>query len=600
MILRNKILALALPLSLIPFILSAFGVFYFILRNEQTRQQEEVEKRLAEAVVNLRKDLDSAVKDVTVLSRVPAIIDHLRELRSGERRNEENARTVLRLFFDENPYYLQLRLVDPLGREVLKLSKIPGEAGLRTITEEDFFRRTLITGHARSPIRESHRQRYSMVITQKVSGPEFLGMIALDLNAQMFERSLRPFQSSSGMATFLFDDRGVVFAESLPSSEYEGLFDRLDLPAEAEDLLSKPSLESIMKPVEIETGSFIFSVQPAEAFERTIYEPRAGENWFLGVLRPADRGQEGMGTFRLFFLGSLLLAIVIVFFSATWAARRITSPLERVSGATKLISRGQTEIDLAISTGDEVQELADAVKRMALDLREYQDRLVNSAKLSAIGEMASEISHEIQNRISGLSLWLQHLDAGLGPDDPKREYVAEMKAGLRGFMEMLSTLKQYYRASTLDCTRFDMNDLILRTVPIASERGAGRGVTISWDLDESLPRFYGDEKKVEGIILNLLLNAVESIEEAGTVSITTRFDADQSVMSITISDDGCGIPAEARAKVFYPFYSTKVGGGGLGLAIVSNYVSAHGGTIQLKSCVPGGTTIEVTLPLREQ
>lgn len=603
--LRNKILSLTLPLILIPFLLTALAVYYFIIRANQIQDQEETNRSLAEAVVNLRKDLEAARKDASILANAPPVVGYLDLVRQTEspaeaKIKEENARTILQIFFDQNPYYLQLSLVDASGREKIKFSKLPDDQEPRDLRAENYFRRTLISGRFQSPVRKITNERYATVLTNRVRNSEFLGMIVLTLNTEIFERRLRPLLTSRDLSTVLFDDSGLIFAESLLTEAEEKALEKINLAGEAENLLAKPSLEFMRKEILAGENEFLFSVLPAEAFERSVYEPQAGENWFLGSLQKQESIEAATRAFQIFFFAIVLLAVIAVFFVTAKAARRITIPLEKVDAATKQIARGNLEIGLDINTGDEVEELATAVRKMADELREYQARVVQTAKLAAIGEMASEVSHEIQNRISGISLWIQHLDADLAADDPRREYLEEMKQGLRGFMEMLASLKQYYKTPVLNLSEIDLNLLVKETLPFARDKIEKRKIEIELNLDSFLPDLQGDAEKLKSVFLNLLLNAAEAVDGQGKIKVQTLFEKEKSAVSFSVKDNGGGIAEEDLPRIFYPFYSNKSGGSGLGLAIASNQIAAHGGKIEVESENGNGAIFKVVLPVNNK
>lgn len=285
-----------------------------------------------------------------------------------------------------------------------------------------------------------------------------------------------------------------------------------------------------------------------------------------------------------------------VIFNCKKASRYITIPLEKVSLATGKIARGGSDLDLDIKTGDEVEDLAKAVNRMNFELKDYQKQLVQSAKLATMGEMTSEISHEIQNRISGISLWLQHLDSEIEKDDPRQGYLNEMKQGLNGFMGMLANLKDYYKTPNLEFSMIDLNLLVEETFPFIEEKLSDRSIQIKTELSKTLPMVRVDEEKLKGVILNLLLNALDSVEDKGEVEIKTDFVDEANEVHLEIEDNGKGISEQDLPRIFYPFYSTRSGGSGLGLAIASNIISAHKGRIDVKSETGKGTRFKVVLP----
>ncbi|HLE63970.1 MAG TPA: sensor histidine kinase [Pyrinomonadaceae bacterium] len=617
--LRSKILAFALPLTLIPFVLTAFAVYYFVIRSYQNQIVEEQNRLLAEAIVNIRREQETARIDVALIANLPPIAEYLEAVSQQTPgpltklpAKEMAMRAILQLFLDGHPYYLQLSLVDTQGQERVKFSKLTGpQQSLRSIKDEEFFRRILIAGGmnpaTQLPAEPVQPERFVSTFTYRVRREQFAGVAILHLNTAVFERALRPLLASQRLSTFLFDDRGLVFAKSFAGLEEESCQKQLKLAAEAAALLTQPALVIPQREVSEGNRQYLFSVLPAEEFIGFI-EPVAGENWFLGVLQPKEMVLEHARTLRLIFLITLTGALGAVIWGTTRYSRRLTQPLEQMAEATTKIARGQFEIGLKVSTGDEVEELAIAVKRMADDLNNYQTELIKSAKLAAVGEMTSEISHEIQNRISGLSLWIQYLDAEVEPGDPRREYLDEMKQGLQSFTGLLNSLKQVYKTPILKLEEADLNQVVKQALSYIEQRIVDRKLEVELRLIPGPLQLCCDVDKITSVILNLFINAAEAIEEGGRILVQTSDfkpeslevspsagQVEERVVKLSVTDNGCGISEQDLPRIFYPFYSTKAGGSGLGLAIASNFVSAHGGKIEVESRVGQGTTFTVIL-----
>jgi len=599
--LRSKILGYTLPLILIPLLITALAVYYFIIRANQIQAQDQRNQIVNEALVNIGQETDSIREDIKLLSSLPAFVSYLEnqsaKTESTESiliRDESQARSLLGLFFKQNPYYLEVSLIDERGQEKIKFSRLEGNQKLRDLSGQAFFRRTLITGAIESPVYEYQPDRFATVFTKRVGDKGFPGIILLKIDTATFLSSMRPLLKRD-LQTFIFDDRGTVLALSLDSNESKDAIKKIDLPAKATRVFENSSSGSGSERVNVGNRQLVFSVLPSESFSQfSTIEKQAGSNWFLGLFEP--KLSSGIPfSFQVVFFSTLLLTIVGLLWVTAKASKRITVPLELVSTATGKISRGQTDLKLDIKTGDEVEDLANALTKMNGELQDYQKRLVQSTKLATMGEMTSEISHEIQNRISGISLWLQHLDSEMEEDDPKREYLDEMKQGLSGFMEMLRSLKSYYQDPILDLEVINLNQLLESSLPFIQEKLDEKGAVVKTKFESDLPPVKADAEKLKSAILNLLINAVHSLNEAGEVEVRTENVGGEGI-GLKISDNGNGIGEKDLSRIFYPFFSTKSGGSGLGLSICSNIISAHKGRIEVESELAKGTTFKIFLP----
>ncbi len=593
--LRNKILSFTLPLTLAPFALMAAAAAYFLIRANRIQMEEAQNRRIAETTIAIRQELETARKEAALIAGLPPVRDYLDALSTpGAARTVEaaGARDVLKLFFDRNPYYLRLRLVDARRQVLISFSRLPGEKQPETLAEEELFRRSLVMRSVQSPVEELQPGRYVTFLLEAVHGARFGGAVVLCLNAEIFHRSLRPLLASPDWSVFLFDDTGKVFAGALAAPAEEDIWRRIDLAGEAAALLAAPSQQPMRK----EFASHLLTIHPSEAFRRANWAPRAGENWFLGVLRRRENLAAEARPLLTVFGVILAGAVVAVSWAARRSARRVTEPLEQVSAATAQIARGRFDVELNVVPQDEVGELAAAVRRMADDLRDYQARVVSSARLVTVGEMTSQIAHEIQNRVSGISLWVQHLDAEMTPGDSRRECLDEIKRGLRGFMDLLAGLKEVYRTPLLDLHPAGLNELVLDSLRCIQEQARRRHLEIETRLQPDLPAVPCDAEQIRSALINLLTNAVEAVADGtGRIKIQTLHQgrALGGAVAVSIADNGCGIAEEDLPRIFYPFYSTKGSGSGLGLAIASNIVAAHQGRLTVDSRAGEGAVFRV-------
>ena len=602
--LRSKILIYTLPLILLPLIALAIANYYFVIRANQIEKDELKARSLNEVTAGIRKEIELAAKDAKLLASVPAVSKYLlaQNKKSGEAAElKGSAQEALKIFFEQNPFYLKLALTDKHGTEHVKFNRLEGDSDTHSLTGEEFFRRGLSVyrvGYYQTPISKVNDGEYVSIFVAPVLSGEFQGMVVLTLDAAVFESRLNT-PANRNLTTLLFDDRGTLFCGFSNRLKVPGLTeDRLE--EIAADMLKQDTITSEEKPFLIDNKKVRFSVQPAYFLPtQAMFQAQEGSKWFLAILEPKPSGWNS-NAFLFLFVSSLALAVGVMYLAANAFAKRITNPIERVSLATANIARGEVTPDLEINSGDEIEDLANAVKSMSSDLKKYQDELVRSAKLATMGEMTARISHEIQNRLSGMSLWVQYLDSELKEDDPMRGYLNEMKQGLEGFTDLLANLKSYYRTPKLDLGEVNVNSLVENSIPFVREKIDAKEAEISLNL-VSLPIIKADYEKLRSVIINLLLNAVEAIDNGGRIGVTTKIRVTKGIprIKLLVSDNGAGIGDADLSQIFFPFYSTKSSGSGLGLAISSNIISAHKGKIDVESELGKGTTFSVELSVGE-
>jgi two-component system nitrogen regulation sensor histidine kinase NtrY len=164
---------------------------------------------------------------------------------------------------------------------------------------------------------------------------------------------------------------------------------------------------------------------------------------------------------------------------------------------------------------------------------------------------------------------------------------------------LLLEFQNFSRLPATDPSPTDLNDLVEETVGMYPEN---RAIAFHVELEPAIPRLDLDREQMRRVILNLIDNAISAIEEAGEgpreIHVTTRADRAVGTVQLEVTDTGCGVRREDRARLFEPDFSTKRDGSGLGLAIVSRIVSDHSGYIRVRDNHPRGTRFTVELPVR--
>jgi two-component system, NtrC family, sensor kinase len=232
--------------------------------------------------------------------------------------------------------------------------------------------------------------------------------------------------------------------------------------------------------------------------------------------------------------------------------------------------------------------------------REMHARLMESDRLAAVGELVAGVAHEVNNPLSSISAFAQLLLRDEGLSATQRESIEVIRAETTRASQVVKDLLAFARRSEPQRAPLDLNGVVGRSVRMRQYQFSETSVRVETELEEDLPAVMGDSRQLQQVCLNLLTNAIQAMRPAGGLLRVRSYSADGAVR-LEVSDDGPGIPTQARDHVFEPFFTTKQEGEGTGLGLSVSYgiVHAHGGTIEIADTGPKGTTFRVTLPAGE-
>jgi signal transduction histidine kinase len=245
----------------------------------------------------------------------------------------------------------------------------------------------------------------------------------------------------------------------------------------------------------------------------------------------------------------------------------------------------------------ENSRLYEGVKQQMAELKQTQAQLVQSTKLAAIGELAANIAHEINNPLTTVLGFASFIAERLPPEDPTREELGLIQEEASRARDIVRDLLQFSRQRDFMPEPADVNTVLEQVVAMVRRQGALNVVTVTEAYAADLPMVEMDVPRIKQVFLNIINNAVYAMKDGGSLTIRTTLGT--GTAHIAFEDTGPGIPAEILARIFDPFFTTKpeVSGTGLGLSVSLGIVQSHGGTIDVKSELGAGTTFTVTLPL---
>ena len=314
--------------------------------------------------------------------------------------------------------------------------------------------------------------------------------------------------------------------------------------------------------------------------------------------------------FMVSAIGILLGGIVVWF-----AVRRVVEPLERLHDGVEAVAHGDLSQRVEVNTNDECGDLALVFNRMVGNLqssraelektletlRTTQGQLVQSEKLSGIGEFVAGVAHELNNPLTTVMGFSEMLHKQ-STDEAQKRKLDMVHRNARRCHKIVQNLLSFARQSKPEHKGVDMNKLLHNAAEFLDYQMRTNNVELQFALSPDLPATLADPNHLQQVFINLLNNARQAIEAhqpSGVIRIGTSHQGD--IIRIVIHDSGPGILKENLSKIFNPFFTTKeVGKGtGLGLSLCYGIIREHGGQIKVQSQPGQGAEFIIELPVHD-
>jgi signal transduction histidine kinase/CheY-like chemotaxis protein len=305
-------------------------------------------------------------------------------------------------------------------------------------------------------------------------------------------------------------------------------------------------------------------------------------------------------------LGTILLGTMTVFF----ISHRFTQPLGDLVRGVRALEQGNFDYPLKIGGKDEVSELTHSFDRMRRSLKESQQGIAVSARMEAVGQLASGVAHDFNNLITVIKGYTDLLSRKLDADSPLAGYVEQIKKAGDRASSVTRQLLAFSRKQVSLPQPLELNSLILSMNKMLRVL-IGEHIEISVQPDPALDKVFADPGQIEQIILNLTVNARDAMPQGGKLVFSTanvRLSEGEAAayrdgrpgryVRISVADTGCGMDAKTAQRIFEPFFTTKEAGKGtgLGLAIVAGITKHLSGFVQVESEVGRGSAFHIFLP----
>ncbi|MBD3287350.1 HAMP domain-containing protein [candidate division KSB1 bacterium] len=235
-------------------------------------------------------------------------------------------------------------------------------------------------------------------------------------------------------------------------------------------------------------------------------------------------------------------------------------------------------------------------------IRELHKKLHRSEQLATIGKLSASIAHEIRNPLGAINTSVGILKDSLILDEQDNELMRIISEESQRLNSIICEFLQFARPNSPNFENTDINSLIKKSLLLYRNK-FGNSIAIDCQFDETLPEIKVDPDQIKQVMINIILNAIDSMPNGGSLAITSKLSdhirLGNRYIEIDFSDSGVGINEYDLKKIFQPFYSTKDQGTGMGLAICDRIIQNHNGEIKVLPRKPNGTTFSIFLPLKQ-
>jgi two-component system, NtrC family, sensor kinase len=296
---------------------------------------------------------------------------------------------------------------------------------------------------------------------------------------------------------------------------------------------------------------------------------------------------------RAIYLG--IAAVLLGALITAWVAVTLR-PLGRLREAARRIAAGDYGKRIPETGPAEIADLAREFNSMGRAVQEREEEKLRAARLAMVGKMAAQIAHEVRNPLSSIGLNTELLEDELGESASEAR---ELCRAIHSEVNRLTEVTETYlglRGGKPKLARESLNAIVDDLVGFVRNDLATRHVELETELDPEDPTGNIDANQIRQCLINLVRNAADAVCAKGGGQVMVRTRGDRNRVEIAVEDNGIGIASDLIPRLFDPFFSTKEGGNGLGLALTQQIIQDHGGEIHVASRVGRGTTFTLSVP----
>jgi len=638
---RAKLLIAFIGLALLPMLL--LGALTHFQTDQMLRKNlaQELKVQVVTAAVAVENRLSGVQRDLLSLAR---FLQRRLDPQMSEQQWLAAEQEFLETIRTEQTYY-QVRFIATNGMEILRVNSGPNGLSLvdkqhlqfkgdRYYVQEamnlkpgEIYLSHLDFNVEQGEIEIPRRLVVRMATPVAAQAGKLLGLVVINVFGEELLDSIEHLATATGERALLLN-QNFSFIEMQQHSDHFS-YKSSDLQA-LQQLAPDLHTSSLAKqPVVIFGKDQLLAIAPVTA--------GAGRLWYLVKLYPEALLIEELANLHQTYVLTGLPLVLLAAILAILAARRFSKPIGRLSGFAEQIAAGQFPEPPILTTRDELgglsqslatmaraqrnareklldwnQNLQSEVERKMAELQSSQEdaqqvrqamqklekQLLQADRLAALGLLSATVAHEIGNPLAGLKLRLQMLQRRQFDDQKLQQDLAQLSELVTRLSEFLKHLTGYAAQRPKGMVREDLIRVLTDLDFILREEAQRRDINLELILPKEPVWVCSQDQHLHQIFMNLILNALQAVENKGHVEV--RIAQVEDKVQIQVTDNGCGLPETGCKPLFEPLFTTKAEGTGLGLAIVRQLVEDLGGEIHLQNRTEGGAVAEVLLSLAKE
>ena len=596
-----KLLLFVLPLVCIPIAIVGYFSYQASVDSVTRLSREEQILQAQTAAAEINAIFESCCRDLETMAAFIIRDVRYKNAFPFEARKESDREKILKIFRDfglRSPYYIQFHILDPLGRESLS----PRLEGLDTNISRHVPETSLwgSIGDGEKGCRVSRimyselHQRYIVQFSRPLLFSDDgrpIAELLIDMDFDKVIELVKDISIGEKGYAFLVDQSGRTIAHPF-SKPYEYDLTKYEDPRLREFIVDIITGESGWRTYYDDFG------EKAAAFAHV---PATG--WSLAVSIPIEEFKREAKAIRARVFELVLAILIVAGAGVGFLSYRLLKPVKRLVVATEQMADGDLKQAIPVRSRDELGTLTRSFNRMVRNLRKIQTELIRSEKLISLGRLSAGVAHEIRNPLNAMKGAIVYLQKRRSEDSVIQEYTQLILEEINRLNEFVADFLYFAKQSPPNRVPTDLTELLRNALNLLDEEFRNKGITVSFQVNSSLPPLELDPHQMEQVFLNIFVNAVHAMSNGGTLTVSAAVQKDvrKGITTlktvVEVKDDGVGISQEHLKSIFDPFFSTKETGTGLGLPISLGIVEGHGGRMQIGSKVGEGTTVLVELSL---